>query len=195
MNRSDHRRQALGNIMKRHGLTLTKWARDAGIAEGGFRNFMSGRTDSISISSYEALANAVGVSVSTLLGEQVPVVGRVGAGQEMFPIDDHAMGDGIDMADAPPGVSPDSVVAVEVAGTSMHPIAAGWLLFYRRDVYGVTDECINKLCVCQIKDGPTYVKEVRHGTNGKFTLTSWNAPPIENVELAWAARVIDIRPR
>lgn len=196
MENSERRRKALADFMAKRNLNRTKWARSAGIAEGGFRDFMNSRTDSISIATYEALATAAGVSVSTLLGEQVPVVGRVGAGQEMYPFDDHAMGDGLEHVDAPPGVSPEAVVAVEVAGTSMHPIAEGWLLFYRRDVYGVPDECINKLCVCEVEGGATFVKEVRRGVDeGVFTLTSWNAPPIENVRLVWAARVMDIRPR
>lgn len=196
MENAERRRKALAEFMAKNNINRTRWAREADVSEGGFRDFMNGRTDSISIASYEALAAAAKVSVSALLGEQVPVVGRVGAGQEMYPFDDHALGDGLEHVDAPPGLSPDVVVAVEVTGTSMHPIAEGWLLFYRRDVYGVPEECINKLCVCQIQDGPTYVKEVRRGTtDGTFTLTSWNAPPIENVELAWAAKVLDIRPR
>lgn len=158
------------------------------------------------------LATALDVSVFWLRGEtddsdpiggerlspkMVAVAGYVGAGAEVYPFDDHALGDGLEMVPPPPGVDAASVVAVKVRGDSMYPVIRnGWILFYTRSCDGVLDECINEMCVCQIEDGPTVVKDVRRGTiDGTFTLTSWNAPPIENVRLSWASIVRDIRTR
>ena len=125
-----------------------------------------------------------------------PVVGYVGAGQEVFAHDDHALGGGLEEVEAPEGVGEDPVVAVRVRGESMHPMRDGWLLFYRRDQHGVPDACLNRLCIVKLaEDGPIMVKEVRRGYRAHhFVLTSWNAPPLEDVRVDWAARVLSIRP-
>lgn len=127
-----------------------------------------------------------------------PVVGYVGAGQQVFTIDDHALGAGLDEVESlvshASGGPP--VVAVRIRGDSMHPMKDGWLLFYTRDQDGVPAECVGRLCVLQVADeGPALVKEIRRGYQpGTFTLVSWNAAPMEDVALAWAAPVLAIRP-
>lgn len=77
-----------------------------------------------------------------------------------------------------------------------YPLQEGWLIFYGPEHQGVSEDCLGKLCVVQVKDGPTLLKTLKRGSRkGLFRLESWNAPPREDVRLAWAARVIDIRPR
>ena len=127
----------------------------------------------------------------------VPVVGYVGAGAEVYPFDDFPLGEGLEKVPAPEGIGGESIVAVRIRGSSMHPMKEGWLLFFRRDQDGVPDDCVNNLCVVKVgNDGPTCVKEVRRTQDPcRFTLWSWNADPIEAVELDWAAKVLDIRPR
>ncbi len=124
------------------------------------------------------------------------VVGYVGAGQEIFAHDDHALGGGLEEVAAPEGVGDDPIVAVRVRGESMHPMRDGWLLFYRRDQNGVPEACLNRLCIVKLAgDGPVLVKEVRRGYRPNyFVLSSWNAPPLEDVRLDWAALVLSIRP-
>ncbi len=126
----------------------------------------------------------------------VSVVGYVGAGQEIFALDDHALGAGLAEVEAPEGVGRDTMVAVRVRGESMHPLRNGWLLFYRRDQHGVPEACLNRLCIVKLADdGPVLVKELHRGyREGHFVLSSWNAPPIEDVRVDWAAPVLSIRP-
>lgn len=126
----------------------------------------------------------------------VPVVGYVGAGQTVFSHDDHALGSGLEEVEGPEGVGEGSVVAVRVRGDSMHPMRNGWLLFYRRDQEGVPDDCLNRLCVVKLADdGPILVKELHRGYQpSSYLLASWNAPPMEDVEIEWAAAVLSIRP-
>ncbi len=126
----------------------------------------------------------------------VQVVGYVGAGQEMLSFDDHALGGGLEEVNAPEGVGAGAIVAVRIRGDSMHPMRDGWLLFYRRDQSGVSDGCLNRLCVVKLADdGPVLVKEMRRGYRpNHFVLTSWNAPPLEDVRVEWAAPVLSIRP-
>ncbi|MEE9210374.1 MAG: helix-turn-helix domain-containing protein [Kiloniellales bacterium] len=126
----------------------------------------------------------------------VSVVGYVGAGQEIFALDDHALGAGLEAVEAPEGVGRDTMVAVRVRGDSMHPLRDGWLLFYRRDQHGVPEACLNRLCIVKLADdGPILVKELHRGyRDGHFVLSSWNAPPLEDVRVDWAAPVLSIRP-
>ena len=107
-----------------------------------------------------------------------------------------ALGGGLEEVHAPEGVGKASVVAVRVRGDSMHPMRNGWLLFYRREDHGVPDSCLNRLCIVKVADeGPILVKELRRGyRTNHFVLSSWNAPPIEDARLDWAAPVLSIRP-
>jgi len=125
----------------------------------------------------------------------VPVVGYVGAGAEVYPVDDHPKGAGLDLVEA--GSLPENSVGVMIRGDSMYPFEEGWVLIYRRDRDGVPSSCLNQLCVCKVAhDGPTLIKRIRKGSRARyFTLESWNAAPREDVELEWAAPVTMILPR
>lgn len=127
---------------------------------------------------------------------KVPVVGYVGAGQEIFPHDDHAMGGGLEDVEVPGSAWDMPMVAVRIRGDSMHPMRDGWLLFYRRETQGVPEACLNRLCIVKVaNDGPTLVKELRRGYRAnEYVLLSWSAPPLEDIRLEWAAPVLSIRP-
>ena len=73
----------------------------------------------------------------------------------------------------------------------MYPMyEEGTHLFFKR-ADGVSPALFGKECIVQTTDGRTLVKELRRGTrDGLFTLLSRNAPPIEDVEVIWAARVL-----
>lgn len=115
-------------------------------------------------------------------------VGYVGAG-EFMPIDDHAIGAGLEEVEIPAGV-PDDAVLLIVRGDSMAPrYFDNEYLFYRRDGRPPS-ELIGRECVVKLTDGRLYVKELRRGENGLFTLFGWNSPLIENVAVEWAAPVL-----
>lgn len=125
---------------------------------------------------------------------EVPIVSYVGAGAEVFAIDDSAQGSGLIMVPAPVGM--EDCVGAMIKGDSMHPLRDGWLIFWQRDQSGVPEDCIGQLCVCQVRDGPTLVKDLRRGSRkGLYRLESWNAPTREDVPLEWASRIREIRPR
>lgn len=147
-------------------------------------------------------ASFFGISLDWLLtgkgnpgrhSHKIAVICYVGAGAEIHPIDDHPIGRGIKRVEAPQGIT--GCAAAIIQGDSMHPLRDGWLIFWVRDQPGVPEECIGQLCVVQVRNGPTLVKEVRRGSRrGLYRLESWNAPPREDVELEWASKIIDIRP-
>jgi transcriptional regulator with XRE-family HTH domain len=125
----------------------------------------------------------------------IPIIGYVGAGAEVYPIDDHALGAALDQIDITETF--DNLVGLTIRGESMYPFRDGWILFYRRDQYGVPASCFNELCVCQVaNNGPLLIKQLRKGTTpNRFTLESWNASAREDIELEWAAPVLIILPR
>ena len=71
-------------------------------------------------------------------------------------------------------------------------------MLFRKTDSGVPDECrTHQLCVVKIaNDGPMMVKElpVDEDPVPLQPVSHWNAEPIEDVALDWAAKVMDIRP-
>lgn len=102
MDETGKRRAALQNFVDRHGLKVTRWAKDARVSDGAVRDFLTGRNASMTIDTYDKLARAAGRPVTELLGEatgappgeieRVSVVGNVQAGlfkeEEEWPPDD-----------------------------------------------------------------------------------------------------------
>lgn len=116
----------------------------------------------------------------------VRLAGYVGAGAEVLPVGDSDGGDDIEL---PPGAPPDAG-AVIVRGDSMYPrYLDGEVLFYSTD--GLPpDALIGKECVVRLSDGRMLVKTVRKGSRkNRYTLESYNAPPLENQEIDWAAPI------
>lgn len=126
----------------------------------------------------------------------VPVVGYIGAGAEVFPFDDHEKGDGLEHVPAPVGMSGEKILGLRVRGDSMLPFKDGWLIFYTRENDGdIEGKCLNQLCAVQVRNGPLLLKELRRGyQKDRFMLFSYNAEPINDVEIDWCGKVVDIRP-
>jgi phage repressor protein C with HTH and peptisase S24 domain len=95
----------------------------------------------------------------------------------------------------PIGLDPDQTVALEVRGNSMYPVINdGWIVFYTRDHPGVPTESLNQTCVVKVaNDGPTLLKHLHldRGAENRFTLVSFNAPQMDNIEVEWAAPILD----
>jgi len=141
-------------------------------------------------------ARAYNVSTAWLVtgeGEEklraAPLIGIVGAGSQITPIDDHAVGAGMDIVEVPPNHDED-LVAVQVRGDSMYPVYwDGDILFFVRRDGATVEGCLNRECIIRLRDGATMVKVLRrHGQNA-FRLESYNAPPIDDADVEWAAPV------
>ena len=114
---------------------------------------------------------------------KVPVVGLVGAGGHINPIDDHAMGGGLDMIDAPPGAIPGTVGAI-VRGTSFYPfLKDGATIFWSMRHTDVSDY-LHEMIICHLYDGRKTIKMLTPGTEeNRYTLTSPNAEPMINEQV------------
>jgi hypothetical protein len=65
----DTLRNALRRFMEMKTLTVAGWAREAGLSEGTLRNFLAGKSDTLTHASLAALASAAKQPIWALLGE------------------------------------------------------------------------------------------------------------------------------
>lgn len=147
------------------------------------------------------LAKELKLDVDTLSGidgasgiSMVPVVGIAQAGGSNV-VRDVGQGPYAEI-EAPADATPHTV-AVEVRGTSMGGrLEDGDYVFYDDRREPVTDDLVGRLCVCGLEDGQVVIKRLASGSRpGLYHLISYNAEPMFDVHVLWAARVTSIRPR
>lgn len=149
-----------------------------------------------------ALVRELGLSIEQVTGERVartplstvPVVGIVNAGGSN--VMRSGMDGGLGEVSAPEGSS-SNTVAVEVRGNSMGGrLEDGDLVFYDDRREPVTSDLIGRLCVCETAEGDVMVKKLAAGSRpGLYHLLSYNAEPLFDQRLVWAAKITNIRPR
>ena len=85
--------------------------------------------------------------------------------------------------------------AVRVRGDALIPLRDGWLLLYAGD--SEPRQALGKFSVVQPADADhALVGEVRRGSRRRrFDLQPWSGEPMRDLALAWAAPVLEIRPR
>jgi phage repressor protein C with HTH and peptisase S24 domain len=140
----------------------------------------------------ERIAPVLGVAPADLMlaSKPVPVLGYVGAGAEVYSIDDHAKGNGMFETSAPPQGATPSMVALVVRGDSMSPAyEAGDIIYYDQQLSGDFDHLVGKRVVVRLTDGRTFVKKLRKNSEGQFWLHSHNAEPMINPQIEWLASV------
>lgn len=142
----------------------------------------------------ERLAPVLGVAPADLMGDlvkTVPVVGYVGAGAEIYSIDDHQKGQGMYETSAPPQGASSTMVALVVRGDSMSPAYEdGDTIYYDEIVTGDFTHLTGKRCVIRLVDGRTFIKKLRRNSNGEYWLQSHNDDPIIAPQIDWVAKVI-----
>jgi hypothetical protein len=201
-------REEISTYLKNSGVSLRAFALESGITYDNMKDFMWGRTTMLRGDKLQKVVGLLQQKLGTDAGPKVPIVGEVGAGGEVYPIDDmpllpHQVETvdedyvNCEWVEAPPGIYPNGVVALRVKGNSMLPfMPPGTIVYYaERFDGGAPDHCLSSLCVVQMRDERTLLKMVRKGqTHGKFDLVSYNMETITDVELAWCAPVVFIKP-
>lgn len=191
--------EALKIAMSIRGLSLRRVSEMSGVSYEQLKKLSQGKTKSTNVDDAQKLAVSLGFSLDQFMAgdfsgrETIAIAGRVGAGAKVPVFDTYAKGDG-PQVEAPPGLSKNGIVAVEVQGDSMEPVySAGDLLFYTRDTHdGVPEDIIGHRCVCEDVEGMGWVKQLKRGSEpGLFNLVSLNpgADNMHDVQLKWAARV------
>lgn len=121
----------------------------------------------------------------------VPVMGKVGAGAEIFPEFDQVGADGLYEID-PQIPLPEGMIGFEVEGDSM------WPRYDPGDVVICTAEGLipealvsGTEAAVRTADGHRFLKRVRR-VGGGFVLESHNAAPIEGQRLVWASEIATV---
>lgn len=191
-------------LRKKLGKTQPEFADLVGVSQGTVSRWEKGAAPSHQhltrmaeldgITLDEFLLGAVGRPASEQ-GDPIPVVGYVGAGASVYPLDDIPEDEGFNTIERPPFIT-GNAIAVEVRGDSLYPVAEeGWKLIYTGEPELLEDEVLNKLCVVALADGRVLVKRLVRGTKPqRYHLLSTNAPIIEDAEVLWAAKVRAIIP-
>lgn len=150
------------------------------------------RSNDVQLSTLTRLASALEVPVGDLLAApRVPIAGYIGAGGTIVFEDlGHS-----ETVMRPPGIS-GSLVALAVRGSSMLPkYRDGDIIYIQRTHDGILPEYIGEDCAVRLVSGETYIKQLMAGSeDGRFTLLSLNADPMENVEVEWATLVRFVMP-
>lgn len=186
-------RAALREIMDRKGVKPTTLSLMVGKNRSLVKDLFE-RTNDIGVGTLIKLAGALDVPVSDLLSApRVAIVGYIGAGGTI--IFEDLGNDEAETVVRPPNIS-TRLVALVVRGDSMLPkYQDGDILYISRDHDGVLPSYLGRDCVVRLATGETYIKQLMKGSEeGRFTLFSLNAPPIEDVEVTWATPVAFIMP-
>lgn len=185
-------------LREKKGWTQEEVADFAGMAQQTYQRYEVGgrrlKADQLPI-----FAAIFGVEPNELINEalsrRIAIVGYVGAGAEVLPIEDLPLWEGVYEVDCPRELRPTDTEALIVEGDSMMPIEPRSVLFVSKSRPLTAEEMLGKLCVLEIADGRRLVKQVRRGyAKGRYNLISTNAAPIEDVEIERAARVRAIMP-
>lgn len=123
----------------------------------------------------------------------VQIKGYVGAGSEahFYKLADE------DFEEVPaPHGSTNKTVAVQIRGKSWGPAMDAWLVFYDDVRSPVEPHMFGKPCIVGLSDDRILLKIITRQPNGRYRLLSnSDEPPIEDVEIEWAALVTGMAPR
>lgn len=182
--------QRIRQARKAQGLKQNQLAELAGCKQADIHRIESGQ---VSHSKYLATLLKI-LHLQEDTQAKIPVVGYVGAGAEVFAIDDHVKGDGFDEIDAPPGML--NGIALIVRGDSMSPkYEDGEIIYIEKTLYSL-DSLLGQICYVQLADGRSFLKRLNAGTRpGTFNLISLNAAPIIDVVVERAYPIAFTKPK
>lgn len=124
----------------------------------------------------------------------VPIMGYLGAGAEVEPDFEQVPPEGLDEIDVP-FTLPSEMIAFRVRGESMLPVYKdGEVIVVYREQQKPIESFYGEEAAVRTTDGRRFIKTIMRGQDGTVTLMSWNAQPIENVEIEWVGEIFAALP-
>ena len=181
-------------ILKDKGLTIATLAERIESTQPALSMIISGRRK-LSLDYIDKISKALSVAPEEIIStpwQDIPISGYVGAGAEVYPIDDLAESENSETVSIPSIIGKkEELAAVTVRGESMYPrYYEGENIIYRR-LDEIPQRVWNKECVCALDDGRLLVKVLQPiaGIN-LFVLKSHNAPDIVDVSVIWVGEIV-----
>ena len=196
---SDELVENLRQRMTEGGFSMKSLSLAAGLNETYIRDVLAGKSRP-NVAKLAQVAKALGTTVSDLMGEadhsqvrSVPLMGYVGAGAEVEPDFEQIPPEGLDNVHVPFPL-PEEMIAFQVKGDSMMPqFRDGTVIIVYRDQRRALESFYGEEAIVRTQDGRRFIKTILRGSKG-VTLSSWNAMPIENVQLAWVGEIFTVFP-
>jgi hypothetical protein len=212
--------ERLDRVIQAHGGNYKAVSLRAKLGETAVRDIIVGRVRNPGIYTLEKIAYALDTTIADVMKDapnekiMLPIAAYVGLGGEVHPYDESEKHPDAGETECPPGLNPRHVTAIRVKGDSMYPIfQSGWVVYYSkrqdieipvlRDGWQVSynqrteerlSEFFGKPCIVKLKDGRTMLRTIKRGHKaGRYNLVSYNSPDIDDIEIAWAAKIIFIK--
>lgn len=202
-----HVMQFLDEALKISGLNsisrLATSCKPIKVAASTLNRYYYGRTDKIGLVTLNKIAIFVGfksyedyISKKALhkKEELVSVHYYTSHLQELIMFDESAV---LEEISPPAGYYAEGVSAAVVRGDALQPqLENGWIIFFKRGVAGVSDDCLGELSIVKLIDRRLLVKIIDSSSfPGLFHLSSKSAvSTMYEQKVEWASRIIDIRP-
>lgn len=193
--------QRLRDAFEETGWSKAEFARRADLSYDNINKYLAGAVKQPRGDALEKLAAALGLSSIYLekgadpdnQTTEVAVMGYVGAGAEVEPDFEQIPPEGMEQVTVP-FYLPGEMIAFKVRGTSMLPVFKdGTIIVVYREQQRATDSFLGEEAIVRTHDGRRYVKTIMRGPRG-FTLSSWNADPIENIQIVWVGEIFAVIP-
>lgn len=190
----------LAKALEDSGINMLTASRLAGKGDTYVRDLLK-RDKEPTIENFMALAKVVGKPVSYLIGESeardaiVPLMGFIGAGAEIMPEFEQVPPEGLDQINIP-FLLPAEMIALQVRGDSMLPVYKdGHIIIVYAEQKRPIQAFFGEEAAVRTSDGRRFLKTIMRGQGNAVTLTSFNAAPIENVQLEWVGEIFATLPK
>lgn len=186
----------LKSLREERGWTHEQAAEAMNISRSQFIKLERGERR-LTIQYIDAAAKAFGVRsvdiIEDMAGNTVPLMGYIGAGAEILPDYEQVPPDGLEQIHIPFPL-PGEMIALQVRGDSMLPVYKdGHIVIVHADQRKPVHAYFGEDAAVKTSDGRRYLKTIMKGS--PITLTSFNAAPIENVNLDWIGEIFAVLPR
>lgn len=122
------------------------------------------------------------------------IVGRIGAGAEILPEFEQLPPEGLYDIDVALPLSPDTIAFV-VEGDSMWPRYNAGDVVVCSEIEHDPAQIVGREAAVRTADGKRFLKTIRRGkAPDSYDLESHNAPPIREVQIAWASPILMMLP-